>query len=495
MRMTTTRAAMAAFILCMSSSIPAQVLSVTATVETAPVPSSGDAADDMVVWVHPTTPSESLVIGTDKHAGLAVYDLGGNQLQFLPDGELNNVDLRYGFRLGPAEVALVTSGERSLNVLAIYAVDPNLRRLYNVAAHPIALGFDVYGCCMYRSHVTGDYYFFCNSSDGHVEQWRLFDNGTGHVDAIQVRTFEVGSTTEGCVADDENGLLFISEEDVGIWSYGAEPGAGTARVLVDSTAASGHLSADVEGLAIYYTAGGGGCLLASSQGNNRFVAYDRAPPHAYRMTFQIDANLALGIDAVSSTDGIEVVNLELGPAFPSGLFLAQDGQNPSGHQNFKLVPWQAIANSVSPPLPIDSLYDALGVHRAATANAYGTGCGSPALGFVPDANGRPLLGQTGSATIVDVPTPVVGVAVGWSSLSVPLDTIGMPGCTLLQSIDILGLGTAPLTPSTSSFSLAIPSVPSLIGTHLYIQAYAFAPGVNPLQIVISNGIDWLLGDI
>jgi 3-phytase len=499
---TSTRAATAAFVLCMASSIPAQLASVSATVETTPVPHSGDSADDMVVWVHPTIPSQSLVIGTDKHGGIAVYDLTGTQLQYLPDGNLNNVDLRYNFRLGSSEVALATSGERTQNLLACYAVDPSLRHLYNVAAHPIPLGFNVYGCCMYHSHVTGDYYFICNSDTGHVEQWRLFDNGTGHVDATRVRTFEVGSITEGCVADDENGWLFIAEENVGIWRYGAEPNAGTSRLQIDSTGATGHLTADVEGLAIYYTAGGGGCLLASSQGNSRFVAYDRAAPHAYRLTFQIVANAALGIDAVSGTDGIDVVNLGMGSAFPSGCFLAQDDVNTGANQNFKLVPWQAIANAAVPPLPIDTLYDALGVHRAATATAYGTGCGSPALGFVPDANGRPLLGQVGSATITDTPTPLAGVAVGWSNqffgtlpLPVSLDSIGMPGCSLLQSADILGLGTSPLTPTTNSFALAIPSAAGLIGTHLYMQAYAFAPGVNPLQIVISNGIEWRLGDV
>lgn len=29
---------------------------------------------------------------------------------------------------------------------------------------------------------------------------------------------------------------------------------------------------------------------------------------------------------------------------------------------------------------------------------------------------------------------------------------------------------------------------------VYIQAYCFAPGVNPLQVIVSNGIDWLIGD-
>jgi hypothetical protein len=38
-------------------------------------------------------------------------------------------------------------------------------------------------------------------------------------------------------------------------------------------------------------------------------------------------------------------------------------------------------------------------------------------------------------------------------------------------------------------------VPSFIGTHVYMPAYAFAPGANPAQLVLSNGIDWLLGDV
>jgi len=138
----------------------------------------------------------------------------------------------------------------------------------------------------------------------------------------------------------------------------------------------------------------------------------------------------------------------------------------------------------------------------ASASAYGAGCGSPALGFVPDTNGRPVLGQTGSATIVNAPTPVAAVAIGWSDqffgpfvLPVTLTGIGMTGCDLLQSADLLGLGASPLTPSTLSFSLAIPNAPSLIGVRLYLQAYAFAPGVNPLQIIMSNGIGWIFGSI
>jgi myo-inositol-hexaphosphate 3-phosphohydrolase len=156
--------------------------------------------------------------------------------------------------------------------------------------------------------------------------------------------------SEGCVADDENAYLFVAEEGEGIWRYGAEPGAGSARVLVDTTGGAGHLAADVEGLGIYYAAGGAGYLVASSQGDNSFVVYERRPPHERRLTFQIAANAGLGIDAVSETDGIDVTSVGLGSAFPSGLFVAQDGSNPGANQNFKFVPWQDIAELADPPL-------------------------------------------------------------------------------------------------------------------------------------------------
>ncbi|TMC67847.1 MAG: phytase [Chloroflexi bacterium] len=50
---------------------------VTATMETAPAVNSGDAIDDPSVWVHPTDPSLSTIIDTDKRelGGLNVYDL------------------------------------------------------------------------------------------------------------------------------------------------------------------------------------------------------------------------------------------------------------------------------------------------------------------------------------------------------------------------------------------------------------------------------------
>jgi 3-phytase len=331
------------------------VLLVTATVETTPVPNSGDAADDPAIWIHPTNPSLSTIIGTDKKGGIAVYDLAGTQIQYLPDGELNNVDLRYNFPLGGQRIALVTVGNRTSNTIAIYRINSATRQLQNVAARAIIPTILIYGSTMYHSPVTGKYYIFVNDKAGVVEQWELFDNGSGLVDARMVRTFDVGSQVEGCVADDVLGYFYIAEEAVGIWKYGAEPGAGTARTQVDSSGAAGHLTSNVEGLTIYYTSSGQGYLVASSQGSSTFVVYRRQNANAYVMTFAIAAGN--GIDGVSGTDGIDVTNFGLGSAFPQGVFVAQDAANDVGHQNYKLVPWQSIANADAPPLTIDTSWD------------------------------------------------------------------------------------------------------------------------------------------
>jgi 3-phytase len=315
-----------------------KVTRVVASIETEPVPHDGDAADDPAIWVDPADPARSTIIGTDKLGGLAVYDLAGKQIQYLPDGNMNNVDLRAGFALGGQSVALVTAGNRSGNRIAIYQIDPATRQLVDVAARTITT-LEVYGSCMYHNAKTGKLYYFVNSKAGAVEQWELFDDGKGRVDGRQVRAFAVGSQTEGCVADDELGRFYIGEEAVGIWRYGAEPGDGDTRTPVDSAVQGGHLTSNVEGLALVYAADGAGYLVASSQGNSSYVLYRRGD-NAYVGSFAIgDGN---GIDAVSDTDGIDATAASLGPAFPQGLFVAQDGKNDDGNQNFKLVPWQAI---------------------------------------------------------------------------------------------------------------------------------------------------------
>jgi 3-phytase len=322
-------------------------------VETAPVPHTGDAADDPAIWVHPNDPALSTVIGTDKKGGLAVYDLAGQQIQYLPDGRLNNVDIRTGFPLAGQKVALVTAGNRTDGTIAIYRIDPATRQLESVTARPITTLAKTYGSCMYRSPTTGKFYYFVTSENSQVEQWELFDNGAGKVDAVKVRSFDVDSKSEGCVADDQLGHFYITEEAAGVWKYGAEPTAGTTRTRVDTTGPDGNLVPDVEGVTIYDAGNGRGYLIVSSQGNNSFVIYQREGTNAYVATFEIVGGN--GIDAVTVTDGIDVTSANLGPAFPQGVFIVQDDKNDNFNQNFKYVAWHDIAAAIGDAKPDDTV--------------------------------------------------------------------------------------------------------------------------------------------
>jgi 3-phytase len=317
---------------------------VVATVETDPVPNSGDAADDPAIWIDPGDRARSTVIATDHDGGLAVYDLAGKQLQYLPDGNMNNVDVRDGFQLAGRSVSLVTASNRQANTIAIYMVNPQTRLLENVAARPIQPLVLSDGSCMYHSARTGAFHYFVTSEEGAVEQWELFDAG-GRVDARKVRDLQVasGQRLGACVADDELGALYVSEKKVGIWRYGAEPTDGDARVKVDSAGSGGRLVADVEGLTIAYGAAGDGQLVASSQGNNSFAVYARAGNNVFLARFEIRGGSL--VDGTEDTDGIAVSTANLGPLFPGGVFVAQDGENDGGNQNFKLVPWVSIVGT------------------------------------------------------------------------------------------------------------------------------------------------------
>jgi len=146
------------------------------------------------------------------------------------------------------------------------------------------------------------------------------------------------------VADDVTGDLYIGEENVAVWKYSAEPGDSEARTKVDGIE-GGNLTGDIEGIAILRGADERGYLVVSDQGIDSFALYGLAEDHAYLGHFRVVADGSTGIDGVSETDGIEVTSANLGPAFPHGVFVAQDGRNitPPERQNFKLVPWERIA--------------------------------------------------------------------------------------------------------------------------------------------------------
>ena len=332
-----------------------QSVPVAAFADTDPVPSDGDAADDAAIWVHPEHPERSTILGTDKKEGLAVYDLAGRQLQFLADGNINNVDVRQGVPWGDGSADLAAATNKSHNGIAVYRIVDDGRALELVGLQPLG-GIEIIeaeGICLYRSATTGRLYAVVTGKEGHIEQWWLAPGPDGSVAFERVRTWNLGVPLEGCVADDDTGRLYIGAEEVGVWIFGAEPDADTGDPeLLDSVGFGGHLRHDVEGLALYRQPGGRGYLLASSQGSDDFVVYDRSPPHRYRGRFHVALAGIDGDDPVTHTDGIEVSSADLGGDLRQGLLVVQDDEVEGGRQNFKLVPWSAVAKAVGLEAPL-----------------------------------------------------------------------------------------------------------------------------------------------
>ena len=314
-------------------------VTVTPAAETTPVQSDGDAAGDVAIWVNAAEPAASLVIGTDRRGAVELYDLAGKRVQrtVRPAGTTTSVDVRNGFPLAGRPVTLVATGGRSLS---FFRLDPAGRRLQDVSARDVAIGGGGPGAglCLYRSGVTGRFYAFLTEPGGDITQYELSDAG-GAVEARQVRTWPLSRPAGSCVADDETGRLFVSEGQSGVWRYNAEPDASpVGRQMVDR-AGGDHLTRDLGGVAVVAQPGRQGFLLVSSRGDDSFAVYRRGQDNGWLGQRQVVDGPAA--DGCSGTGGIEAVAANLGPGFPSGLFVCEDGRNtapgPSGRQNFKYV--------------------------------------------------------------------------------------------------------------------------------------------------------------
>ncbi|WP_327411960.1 phytase [Streptomyces sp. NBC_01233] len=271
-----------------------------------------------------------MVVGTDKKGALEVYDMTGARIQRITGDYGNNVDLRGDIVVSADDEAAGGNG-----AMHVYRIDPATRQLKRLADVPTEV--TAHGICLYTSPASGKLYAFPNSTSGSVEQWELAVNGDA-VTATSVRLWDAGSAVEGCYADETTGKLYLGEEDVGVWVYGAEPTAGTSRTKLDSAGSGGHITADTEGITA-----AGNRIYVSSQGSNDFTVYDRTT-RAYLGRFSVSNGTAA--DDCEDTDGIDATSANLGPAFPQGVFICQDGSNgapgTSGNQNFKFVPLQHI---------------------------------------------------------------------------------------------------------------------------------------------------------
>ncbi|WP_394363450.1 phytase [Amycolatopsis sp. SB7-3] len=346
-------------------------------------PANADA-DDPAIWVHPKNPSASVVLGTLKEGGLAAFDLKARQLQHLavPEGgRFNNVDV-------VGDLAVVS--DRGRDRVRVYRIDPAgaaagsrvLRDVTDPSAPPVFSASEsevdeqrtAYGLTAGRDPRTGARWVaVTRRHETRVALLRLVDKADGTVGTAPIGTIDLPSEfrlpngktwspcgepderpqLEGSVLDTANRVLYTAQEDVGIWRIPVH-GAGFGRPeLIDKVRSFGvpqrfdeateecvadgpdpgfggkWLTADAEGLAL-----ADGKLLASSQGDSRFVVYDR--DGTPRRDFRVVAGR--GTDSVEHSDGAAITTRPLGPLFPHGLLVVHDGErrpaatDPSGEE-------------------------------------------------------------------------------------------------------------------------------------------------------------------
>jgi 3-phytase len=342
-------------------------LEIKSAYETASLPNE---PDDPAIWVHPTDPSRSLIIGTMKvgtpAGAIVVYGLDGQIRQMISGIDRpNNVDVEYGFRLAGRTVDIAVATERLARQLRVFRIDPARGRLIDLGGIPILQGEEgeagaPMGIGLYRRDRDSAIFAIVapktGPRDGYLWQYRLSDTGSGRIAATFVRRFGTFSATsvreeneiEAVAVDDALGYVYFADEADGIHKWYADPDHLNAGRELAHFARKGFRG-DREGIAIYAVSDGTGYIVCTDQldEDSEYHIYLRegAPANPHDHSREI-AVIRGGADA---TDGLEISSSMLGPTLPHGVMIAMN----SKPQNFLLFRWQDIAAAVQPGLRLN----------------------------------------------------------------------------------------------------------------------------------------------
>ena len=137
----------------------------------------------------------------------------------------------------------------------------------------------------------------------------------------------------------------------------------------------------------------------------------------------------------------------------------------------------------------------------ASATVFGAGCpGTNGVSTIRATLSPRLAEQNFGVEIGNLPQwTLIGLQFGlsnqvWSGGSLPfnLTAQGMPGCFLYQDMLSGWLQNNGVAPNVV-FPLPIPSQPSVLGLHLFAQGFVLSPGINPIGVVSTAGLDILIG--
>ncbi|RZK01739.1 MAG: phytase [Flavobacterium sp.] len=299
--------------------------------------------DDPAIWIHPTDASKSLIIGTDKDTdgGLYVYNLEGKIVnKVLGIKRPNNVDIAYGLILNGKKTDIAVTTEREMNRIRIFSL-PDLKPIDNggISVFDGETERDPMGVALYTR--PSDKAIFAvvgrksGPTDNYLWQYKLSDDGSGTIKAEVIRKFGQYSAKkeiEAIAVDNELGFIYYSDEQSGIRKYVADPDAKDNNEL--AFFGQKDFKADNEGIAIYKKTATTGYILVSNQQDNTFNVYPREGanenPNEYTLLAVIPASTI-------ECDGADVTNVNLGPKYPNGMFVAM-----SNGMTFHFYDWNQI---------------------------------------------------------------------------------------------------------------------------------------------------------
>lgn len=294
--------------------------------------------DDPAIWINPQDASKSIIIGTDKDTdgGLYAFDLNGKIInKVLGLKRPNNVDLEYGFILNGERTDIAAVTERETNKVKLYSL-PELKEVGEISVFEGETERGPMGVSMYKNPETGDIFVIAGRksgpSEGYLWQYKLSEKN-GSVTGEVVRKFGKYSglkEIESIAVDDEMGYIYYSDEQFGVHKYYADPEKGNEELSVFG---KGDFKSDVEGISIYPTAKGKGYILVSNQQNDTFNVYLREDQSKGRIA-------EIPVSTLES-DGSEVTNVNLGPKFPKGVFVAM-----SNGRIFHFYDWRMVEKAI-----------------------------------------------------------------------------------------------------------------------------------------------------
>ncbi|MFD0743258.1 phytase [Phytohabitans flavus] len=323
-------------------------------------------------------------------------------------GRYNNVDIAYDVRLAGRTVDVAVVSDRYNDQLRFFVIDPagsaagqpltevtapEQTFLFNPDREAVDEEQSAYGLAVWQPRRGETYAVVTQEGTTAIATARIVEI-QGKLGYTNIRKTTMpshfplpdGSTWfpceepgvlpqfEGVTVDQRSGVLYAAQEDVGLWRIPLPLGSGTPKLVDKVTdfgihdvydpeseeclpidpAAKGfggtRLTADAEGVDIYYGPDATGYVIVSSQGDDTFAVYDRQGHNRPLGSFRVAG--VRGADDINGSDGLAVTNRPVGD-YRRGLLVTHDepetGPDVGDDRdatNFSYVSWGAIADAM-----------------------------------------------------------------------------------------------------------------------------------------------------